>query len=272
MPSTRTILILGLALALPIVVLALISLASLDPVVVSDIADVAIIGCAAAFIFWAATRFPRSVRLRSQLELLGLGAFGYAVGSLIWTYDELVVGQTPAFPGPPDIGFVIGIACLSAAVWSVLVSVSELLSIRRPLLIAAALSLIAAAILYFLVFDAMFADPSVTRADKAALAFYPLADIFLLFMPTMTLALITGALGSRELSLQWWLLIVGFWVLLVTDVAYAIAEWAGVYASGSPIDAGWWCGYLVLAGAASFAVDLDRMPTPLEATEASSSA
>lgn len=54
---------------------------------------------------WAASRTVGRVRL--VWALAGVAMLGWVVGQGIYTYTEVYLRQEPAFPGPPDLGYVV---------------------------------------------------------------------------------------------------------------------------------------------------------------------
>ena len=128
----------------------------------------------------------------------------------------------------------------------------------RAVAIGAGACALASAWLYFSVLRLILSDPEMAGATKFVSLFYPLGDVWLMVFPSLVLAIMLSSLAGGRISWPWWAVVAGSMSIAVADVLFTVADWNGTYATGSPLDAGWWVGYLLLAAGASVFVDIQK--------------
>lgn len=91
---------------------------------------------------------------------------------------------------------------------------------------------------------------------RAVAVAYPLFDLLLVAAVAGIAALGDGRMGSR-----WALLAAGLLVFAAADVVYGLQVTAGTYVLGTPLDAGWTIGLVVMATWVDCAAGRGRLPS-----------
>jgi hypothetical protein len=216
------------------------------------------VGFAAAVILWAAFRFGPTESLRRQWMFIGLGTLSYFVGDVVWAYYEAILGKEIPFPGPPDVFYLLMFPCVAAGLVLAIRSFTPLLDPSRPLVIAGVVTALVTAALWLPVFQPALADTETTGLAKVLGLVYPVADLWLLLFPALTLAILLSRLSGGRLAWPWWAVVAGCAAICFADTMFLVMSNAGTYQSGSSIDLGWWIGYTALAVGASLAVDIQK--------------
>jgi len=248
----------GLSVVAMVMIRAGIEGSTLVDGLVANFGSLATVGFAAAVIIWAALQFGRAEMLRRQWLLIGLGVLSYFAGDIIWAYYEAVLGQEIPFPGPPDVFYVLMFPLVAAGITLAIRSFSAVLSVRRPLLIAAIVTVLVTAALWIPVFQPALADAEMTGLAKALGILYPIGDLWLLFFPALALAILLSKLAGGRVAWPWWAVVAGCVAISFADTMFLVLTNAGTYYSGHPIDLGWWLGNTALAFGASLAVDIQK--------------
>lgn len=213
-------------------------------------------GSAAAL--WAAVRFKRNPGLFRQWLLIGLGVLALFTGDAVYAYLEVIARQEVPFPSIADVFYVASFPLLGAGLVLALLSFRRSLKLGRPLILAAIVVALATAALWASVFSPVLTDSESDAFTKLLGLFYPIGDFWLLLFPALALALALSRLGGGRLAWPWWGVVLGLALISVSDTLFALMESAGTYSSGSPIDLGWWLGYVAIAVGASLAVDVQK--------------
>jgi len=213
---------------------------------------------AAGVIIWSARRFGSTEPLRRQWLLIGLGAASYLLGTVIWTYYEAVLGAEVPFPGPPDIGYLLVFPFVGTGLILAVRSFTSLLSPRRPLIISGIVALLATIAVWIPVLQPIVSDTESDIVTRVLSFTYPLADLWLLFFPALTLALMLSRFSGGRLAWPWWAVVVGCIMISFGDTMFTVTTNAGTYVSGGPLDLAWWLGYTALAVGASLTVDIQK--------------
>jgi hypothetical protein len=225
---------------------------------IANFGSLVTVGFAAGVILWAATRFGSSESLRRQWLFVGLGALSYFIGNVLWAFYESVLGKEVPFPGPPDIFYILVFPLVATGLILAIRSFTPLLSPRRPLIVAGVVTAVASAALWLPVLQPAISASGVSGLTKWLGVFYPVADLWLLLFPALTLAIMLSRLSGARLSWPWWAVVAGCVAISFADTMFLVLSNAGTYASGNPIDLGWWLGYTALATGASLAVDIQK--------------
>ncbi|MCW2778383.1 MAG: diguanylate cyclase/phosphodiesterase [Frankiales bacterium] len=182
--------------------------------------------------------------LRRCWWLLAASAVAWASGQAVWCWYELVLDRAVPFPGPADVGYLLAVPLVLAALLSHPQAPRPVTGRLRLLgdgvLVGA--SLLSTA--WRVVLQASFHADGVGPAQLLALA-YPVLDVVLL---TVVVLLLTRANRATARPL----LLVGGWLAAGTvgHLVYGALAQAGLWTPGGPVDAAWGLGFLLLAAGA----------------------
>jgi diguanylate cyclase len=90
------------------------------------------------------------------------------------------------------------------------------------------------------------ADQETSALAKFTYYYYPLGDLAML-APVIVIIYLTMQLGKGKFSLPWKLIGIGLFCFAVSDIAYSILDWQGLYSGGGITDLGWNLAYLCVA-------------------------
>jgi hypothetical protein len=197
--------------------------------------------------------------IRTQWTLFGMAMLSVGIGNVIFITLYITTGKDP-YPSVADVFTLAMYAVLSAGFFLSIRAYKGLLDLRRPMLIAASVSSVVMAIVYFavigpyVVFAPAGSQPLVTRIFNTV---YPVMDAFLLLLPSIALGLLASKLGAGRLAWPAWLVVAGASTLAVTDTAFAYVGYIG---AGRPpvIDAGYAVAPMLLGLAVLVARDVYR--------------
>lgn len=218
----------------------------------NNLPSVALSAYGGAVTIWVALRYPSGDTRRAVFGLLGIGAFFYVAGSVVWAYYEMFVGPEIPYPGPPDIFFILQYVPLIAGVCMALIRVGRS-GFGMPLTYSAALVIMAG-------------TPSVTAISRETTSFsasglqnllgflYPVLDLVLLW-PALALGILLIMRRSGYGAIPWWCVVFGIATLTYTDTAFSIQALVGTYQSGGFLDLGWILSFLWMAVGASLMLD-----------------
>lgn len=197
--------------------------------------------------------------IRTQWTLFGMAMLSVGIGNVIFITLYITTGKDP-YPSVADVFTLAMYAVLSAGFFLSIRAYKGLLDLRRPMLIAASVSTVLMAVVYFavigpyVVFAPAGSQPLVTRIFNTA---YPVMDAFLLLMPSIALGLLASKLGAGRLAWPAWLVVAGASTLAVTDTVFAYTGYIG--AGRTPvIDAGYAVAPMLLGLAVLVARDVYR--------------
>lgn len=204
---------------------------------------VVIVAMAAAGIAMA-MRLPITARARTQAFLLASGIAAYAMGELIWMHYQIGVGVEPPYPGIADFFYGPAMyAPLALAMWSALASMRRIRDTRKPFIIAGAVSLFAAMVLWSSVLIHFAEDRSLSPLFRAVSLAYPLADVFLLLFPAIALVVVLADIGGVSLARPWYSVATAMLLLAISDTIYGYVQVHDVYVVGTILDVGWVCAF-----------------------------
>jgi diguanylate cyclase len=191
---------------------------------------------------WRSRRSPSGAG-RSWL-LLAAATGSWAVGEGIWSYYELLAGRQTPFPSFADAGFLLfaGLAVAGLLLWpsAALRGGSRWRALLDGGLVAGSLFIISW--VTALGTTARAGDSGFARAVSMA---YPISDLVLV---SLALTVVAHARPASRAGLG--MLVAGLSCLCVADSGFAYLTGVGKYATGSPVDAGWFGGFLLIAAAA----------------------
>jgi hypothetical protein len=188
--------------------------------------------------------------------VLCVGLILWLLGEILWFYYEALRGVDP-FPSLADIAWILGYPSLFVALFLLYRNV-EVRVKAYEVAFGIVVLIIAAAV--FLLFGHMIpAEEEFTFLEKAASLFYPVADLFLLYLAL----LITGLYWAGKLGYSWLLIAVGIILYVVGDLWFAYLEWMELYeeVAWHPVDFTWIIGdLLVFLGAAKYRISFEEVP------------
>lgn len=211
----------------------------------------------ALIMLWVAFSIGLGHSVGRQWLLLALATTSFALGDIVWTVIELVLGQDP-YPSAADLFYVLVYAFFLAGIVIAIRSYRGFVDIKRPLILATVVSVVSAALVYAALLRPYVFAAGVEELGAAGLfvsTFYPLADVMLMLSPAIGLALVIGQLGAGRFAWPWWIVIGGAMVFTVTDSFYSYADWAGV-GTTMLLDLGWIAALMLLAIASLVARDV----------------
>ena len=179
------------------------------------------------------------------------GLLMFALGDLIWTYYENVLGVESPFPSVADVLYLAAPLYLAAGLWLMIYERDS--EHRWASLIDALIAAVAAAMLLWI----FLVDPHTHNSSHSLLELllatsYSLADVALLMM-----ALRMGFL-LREASAAFYLLAAGLVLMAISHTIYTEALLSGTYKTGDTLASGWMLAY-VLFGAAALHPSMSTM-------------
>ena len=182
-------------------------------------------------------------RIRVAWALFAASAMSWAIGELIWSWNEVVKGEEVPFPSLADAGYLFAIPIAIAGVLA-LTSAPRRMTTRGEAVLAGA---IVAMSLLFIAWAAGLSkvyDTSSTSPEALLIGLaYPVGDI--ITATVLVLALRRARRGEVGRML---LLLGGLACNALADSAFAFMTANGTYgALGSTLDAGWVVGYLMIA-------------------------
>ncbi|HSP36904.1 MAG TPA: EAL domain-containing protein [Frankiaceae bacterium] len=179
-------------------------------------------------------------RRRAAWVALSVGTGGWAAGEVVWSVYELLADRQTPFPSGADIGYLVFPVAVTVGLW--LMAASSSRGDRRRLLLDGVTVTCS-----LLLISSMTALGAVLHAGAGTslglvvgLA-YPVGDVAVL---TMTVLLLSRSVGNR---LCLGLLGVGLVCMSMSDSAFAYLTAVGGYASGDPVDLGWFAAFALIA-------------------------
>jgi hypothetical protein len=257
--SNRTIVFASVGIAAPVGAAIVLSSEMFGAVAETAwaVTDIVIVTVVAALLFVMAFRFPRGWRFRHQFTMMGAGAVLYALAGLGSLYSAAIGADS--LPSISAMLYLAGMALLAGGVWSVARGFSVFAQTRAILGVCVALAAGCALTLYFAALADVAADTSLGLAARTLAVAQPTADLVLLLAPAMALTIVVTMVGGGRLTRPWWLLVLGFWGLTVTDTLHVLEAAGASHVSASPLDVGWWLSYALVAVGASVMVDLNHL-------------
>ena len=213
--------------------------------VVDDVGLLLAACAAAAACGWRAYRAPGPAR--RSWWLLSAATGSWALGEAIWAYHELILDQETPFPSVADVGFLLFsvLATVALLMWpsTALRGAARWRTLLDGVLVAAALLVLS----WETVLGTVVQSGGDDLLGYVVSLAYPMQDLVLLTLTVIVATHARRAAAGVELAL----LAVGLGALAVADSGFAYLTALGSYESGSPADAGWLAGFLLIAAAAA---------------------
>ena len=181
-----------------------------------------------------------SGRLRVAWAGLAGASLSWAVGQAIWSWYELVQHTATLFPGPADLGFLgfpLG-AVIALAIFPSNVSIAHRWRMSLDgLMIACAIGLVS----WGTALGAVVRAGGDSLLGLCVSVAYPASDIALLVVCVLVLS------RSRAYRVPLGFIAAGLVLMAVADSGFAYLVATNSYATGSPVDLGWFFAFGVLA-------------------------
>jgi len=151
------------------------------------------------------------------------------VGTVIYGYYEVVLGNESPFPTVAEAFFIASYACAVAALLMIQSRrlVRDRVSLIDPIIVAVGIGMLA----WLFLMKPYAENPSLSLLERLIYITYPLMDVMLLAF-VVRLLLVPGGRPPA-----YYPLVVGPVFLLAFDTAYTTTTLAGTYETGSPFDA-----------------------------------
>lgn len=221
----------------------------------SDLGETGLVGMSAAFILFVAGRLGLGAVGRPWLWI-GLSCVSFAVGDAIWSFTELGLGRQVAYPGLPDLFYILVYPLIAIGLTRALLNYRTLVNMRVPVAIAISTGAVVCGVVYFGFLRPYVLAVGLAPAEAALSSFYPLADVIFALTPALAVALVVSKLGGGRLGWPWWAVIVGVLVFASADSAYSYLAARDLYVAGSLVDFGWILANAFMAFGAAIALDL----------------
>jgi diguanylate cyclase (GGDEF)-like protein/PAS domain S-box-containing protein len=184
-------------------------------------------------------------RLRPAWGLLGLAALSWGLGQTFSSYYEVILHKSAPFPSAADVGYLIAVPLFAAGLLKVpgaaLGLASRVRSLLDGLIIAASLLLISWVLVLGLAVHAGAHTPIIDQVIGLA---YPVGDVV---VATLVLHVwLRSRAAAQRPALPLGVLGLALVGLSLADSSYYYLTTVSTYNSGSPIDIGWLCGFLLL--------------------------
>jgi diguanylate cyclase (GGDEF)-like protein/PAS domain S-box-containing protein len=186
-------------------------------------------------------------RLRRVWMLVGLSAFSWGSGQVIWSWYELVQRREAPFPSLADAGFLVAVPFAVAGMLMFPREGSSAAGRVRALIDGVIIALSALMTSWVFVLKPVFRSGGTVLEHTISLA-YPVGDVVVI---TIALYVILRARQRRAGVPLLPLLIGGAFVAMAfSDSAFTYLTGKGQYVTGTLVDAGWLIGFVLLIVAA----------------------
>ena len=174
---------------------------------------------------------------------LGLGILSWALGQMVFTYYEWVLGRPPPLPSIADVGYLSVYPFLLLGI---------LLLPARPIPVASRTRIAldglmtmtgAVTFSWYFILGPVMQQGSETTLAKAVSSAYPLAGMVLI----ACLIILASRPGQHSLRRAVRLLALGLILIVIADSNFAYWSLHDAYATGTLPDVGWSLGYMLVA-------------------------
>lgn len=204
---------------------------------VASVGSVAITAVCAAVILAVASSFGKKEPWRRQWLLVGFGVAASAAGHLVQAVEMAASGAVSR-PGMPDVFYISEYLLLGAAFVAVAQSYSGIIDVRRPAAGAIVVGALGIASLWVGIVVPYVLPDVTSSAEALRTVFYPLADVVLLLVPGVCVALSVAQLGGGRFARPWFAVAAGAAVLAFSDAGIVYLTATGNYLPGSFVDYG----------------------------------
>ncbi len=204
-----------------------------------------------AFLYFGKGSPERRILL---LFIAGLGLWLF--GEIMWLYYEGLMNVDP-FPSIADLFYIHGYIAIFVALFLQYKLVKVRLERKYELGIGLAVGIIGVVMLSVLLYF-ITGEEEFSLLEKTISLYYPVADLFLLYMAL----LMTGLYWQGKLSYAWLLIVLGIFAYSIGDLWFAYLEWTEIYSEvlWHPVDFTWLIGDLLLfLGAAKYRASFEEL-------------
>ncbi len=210
---------------------------------IDDLGELVAAMIAAGAAWWRSRHCsPEAVR---PWLLLAAATGSWGLGEAVWSYYELLASRQTPFPSLADAGFLLFpvLAMVAVLLWPSAAQrgAARWRGLLDGVLVAGSLFIIS---WVSSLGSVVHAGADSLLASVVSMA-YPVSDLVLL---TVTILVASHARRTSRSGLG--LLAAGLASLCIADSGFAYLTAVGEYATGSPVDAGWFGGFLLIAAAA----------------------
>lgn len=194
--------------------------------------------------------FVNSVRLsrRNQIggrwtpSLLAVGVLLFAIGDLIWAYEEIFLNRTTPFPSPADFFYLGAFPVVMAGIMLTPVDRQKASSRARIALDGALMTLIATAFSWFFVIGPTIESGGKSLFHTLLSAAYPLCDLLIVACVVMLWMRVNDPLVAHAFRI----IAVGLLFIIVADTLFSFIEIQQAYeAAYDIVDISWVIGFVV---------------------------
>lgn len=220
----------------------------------SDIGEAVVVGWAAAMIVWLALALPDREVLRDQWLMIGASTAAFFVGDALWAWLEVGTGVQPASPGWPDAFYAVSYLMFGMAIVYAAITYAHGVNLRIPTWLAAGAGLVLSVVAVPLAVNPITSSGAPVAEQATSLA-YIFGDVWLQIVPALFIVLVVQRTGRQTAALTWVAVAAAAGIMGISDGVFGVVAAHGGYAPGSIADLGWMIGHVLLAVAASMAVD-----------------
>ncbi len=258
-PSIRTAILFALGMAATIAIATAVGLGvggETGARQISDLGEALMVAMCAGITLLLAMRFRgREPHFASWL-LIGLGMGAFAVGDTLWTYMDLVEGRVLPLPSVADAFYIAAYFLLFAALLRVCLVHGRCMEATPVAWFSAASGTVMLGVVWLALIEPyVLTDSALSPVGRILNSFYPTADVLLLFMPALFVAIAHARRDTDESAWPWLAVVAGTIVLGASDAGFSYLVATGGYVAGAIVDYGWIVAHVLLAVGASLAYD-----------------
>ncbi len=227
---------------------------------VSDLLPVLCAIVAIVFLYRAYKQFKEFDYAKTSWLLTLIGIVLFFLGESIYAILEIGLGSdmNENFPSIADYVWCAGYIPLFAGMALMFYGYKKggfpMGNTKMYGFLSVVIAIIAFAVIVFLLIP-IIKDEETDLLSKVFYLYYPVGDV-LLVIPALILMYITSLFGRSTISMPWRLLALGYICFTVADLLYSYLSWQDLYGSGNPIDLAWNFGYLSIALAGLYQMEL----------------
>ncbi len=171
--------------------------------------------------------------------LIGLGQSFSAIGDIVWLISDFIGKEAP-FPSIADIFYLMQYPIVVAGAYFFLKRIRSN-RVRFRIWIDIATIMLASVLAYwnFLVGPLLQSIQTHDLVYQILSIAYPIGDLALI----MTMLILIYSLPAYRKAYPFWVLILGYSLIVITDTIFAHQSMIGTYQSGNLVDIGWSAGY-----------------------------
>lgn len=201
---------------------------------------------------------PRTPLSSRRWMIAGVASASGALGVLVLTWYDVVVGVSPPSPGLADALFVLQYPLMAMALIGTALSYRGLVRTRGWGIAVAVFSAVATSVLWFTVLHSSLFTEDVLPASAFMSAYYPLADVVAGIGPALFLLAVASRVGGGVHRWPWMSVALGILVLTASDLVFAVLTAQGIADAAGVVGYTWVVGRVLIGFGALLAADLVR--------------